>query len=152
MELLLTLALAAAPTATARAPAPADTLRDRLLSAARTIIAGARYAALVTVDATGAPQARTVDPLAPDSAMVVWIGTNPRSRKVAEIRREPRVALHWLDPNVGGYVTLRGTARLVDDPEEKARRWRPGWEAFYPDRRRDLLLIQVHPSRLEVVW
>jgi len=125
--------------------------REDLLRAAREVIAGARYAALITKDSTGFPQARAIDPLAPDSAFVVWIGTNPRTRKVNEIRRDRRVALYWFDPTTQGYVTLRGTARLVNDPAEKQRHWKPEWQRFYPDRERDFLLIAVRPERLEIV-
>jgi general stress protein 26 len=125
--------------------------RDDLLAAARQIIAGARYAALISNDSTGFPQARTVDAFAPDSMFVVWIGTNPRTRKVEEIRRDPRVALYWFDPARGAYVTLRGRARLVSDPAAKAQHWKPEWQGFYPDRAKDFLLIEVRPERLEVV-
>ena len=44
----------------------------RLRSVARELMIAARYAALITVDSTGATQARTIDPFAPDEAMVVW--------------------------------------------------------------------------------
>jgi general stress protein 26 len=44
-----------------------------------------------------------------------------------------------------------GTARLVDDPAEKAQRWKAGWEAFYPDRDSSYLLIEVRPVRMEIV-
>ena len=118
---------------------------------ARELIAGARYAALLTNRPDGPPGARTVDPFPPDSEFVVWIGTNPRTRKVAEIRRDPRVTLYWFDPGAAGYVTLEGRARLVDDPTALRRHFKPEWAAFYPDRRRDFLLVEVRPTRLEVV-
>lgn len=125
--------------------------RDELLAAARQVIAGARYAALISNDSTGFPQARTVDAIAPDSLFVVWIGTNPRTRKVGEIRRDPRVTLYWFDAGRGAYVTLRGHARLVSDPSAKQQHWKPEWQAFYPDRAKDFLLIEVRPERLEIV-
>lgn len=125
--------------------------RDSLLHVARDIMAAARYAALITVEAGGAPQARTVDAFAPDSAMVVRIGTNRHTRKVDEIRGNPQVALYYYDAATMGYVTLRGRARLVNDSTQKARYWKPEWEAFYPDRARDYLLIAVIPERLEIV-
>jgi len=50
-----------------------------LKAAARDIIHAARYAALITVDADGRPQARTVEPFEPDAQMVVWFATNPRT-------------------------------------------------------------------------
>ena len=83
--------------------------------------------------------------------MSVWLATNPRSRKVAEIRRHPRVTLYYFDRETQAYVTLYGTARLVNDRSEKAKRWKEDWKVFYPDRDKDYLLIKVTPRRLEVV-
>jgi general stress protein 26 len=125
--------------------------RDELIGAARQIMTAARYCAVITVDEAGRPQARTIDAFEPDMAMVVWFATNPKSRKVAQIRRDPRVTLYYFDPGSQGYVTLFGRARLVDDPAEKRARWKPGWEAFYPDRQASYLLVAVTPERLEVM-
>ena len=133
----------------ASAQTPPD--RDSLLTAARQVMQGARYAALITLDSTGAPQARTVEPFAPEGDMTVWIGTNPLTRKVDEIRRDPRVTLYYYDPAAMGYVTIRGRAELVDDPSLKLKWWNPGWNAFYPDREKGYLLVKVTPERLEIV-
>jgi len=139
--------------AAARAPAqdaPPPIPRDSLLSAAREIMEAARYTALITLDSTGHPQARAIDPFAPEGGFVVWIGTNRRTRKVGEIRRDPRVTLYYFDELTAAYVTIRGTARIVTDTAETARRWKPEWEAFYPDRA-EYVLIAVTPQRLEIV-
>jgi general stress protein 26 len=125
--------------------------RDRLIQVAREIMTSARYCALVTLDAGGAPHVRAMDPFEPDEAMVVWLATRPSTRKVEEIRGNDRVALYYFDADSQGYVTLTGSARLVDDPGEKARRWKEEWAAFYPDRALDYLLVQVIPDRVEVV-
>jgi len=124
---------------------------ERLIAAAREVMAAARYCALITLDSSGRPHARTLDPFPPDEDMVVWLGTNPRSRKVAQIRRNPRVTLYYFDREGQAYVTISGIARLVNDPKEKAKRWKDEWKDFYPDRARDYLLIAVQPERLEVV-
>lgn len=124
---------------------------DTLLEAAREIIQDSRYAALVTLTEAGAPRARTMDPFPPDSQFVIWMGTNRSSRKVGDIRRDPRVLLYYQDPSGAGYVTIEGTARLVDDAGEKDRRWKDEWARFYPDRAATYLLIAVTPVRLEVV-
>jgi len=146
---LVLLAASWSPIGSAAAQAP--TGRDRLLATARTIATTARYAAFITVGADGAAQARTVDPLLADTGFVVWVATNPRTRKVAELRRDPRVTLHWFDPAAAGYVTLKGVGRTVTDPKEVARRWKAEWAPFYPNRARDLLLIEIRPKSLEVV-
>ena len=125
--------------------------RDELIAAAREIIATARYCALITVDAKGRVHARTMDPFPPDENLVIWFGTNPQSRKVAEIRRHRRVTLYYFDRESPAYVTINGFARLVNNPAEKARRWKDEWKAFYPDRKKGYLLIAVTPQELEIV-
>ena len=125
--------------------------REQLITAAREIMNTTRYCALITIDAHGRTNARTMDAFAPDENMIVWFGTNPLSRKVAEIRRNPRVTLYYFDRENQAYVTLRGIARLVSDPQEKLRHWKDDWKAFYPDREKGYLLIEVRPSKLEVV-
>lgn len=92
-----------------------------------------------------------MDAFAPDEKMIVWLATNPRSRKVAEIRRQPRVALYYFDQEHQAYVTFHGIARLVNDRNEKARHWKDDWKVFYPDRDRSYMLIEVRPLKLEVV-
>ena len=92
-----------------------------------------------------------MDAFAPDDNLIVWFGTNPLSRKVSEIRRNPRVTLYYFDRESQAYVAIQGVARLVNDPKEKARHWKDDWKAFYPDRDKSYLLIEVRPLRLEVV-
>ncbi len=123
----------------------------RLLDAAREIIAASRFCALVTIGADGAPNVRMMDPFAPDDDMVVWMGTNALSRKVEDLRRSSRVAVYYADPEAPGYVTIRGVARLVDDPEETSKRWKDEWSSLYRDDRSNYLLIEIRPETIEVV-
>ncbi|HEV7746913.1 MAG TPA: pyridoxamine 5'-phosphate oxidase family protein [Pyrinomonadaceae bacterium] len=125
--------------------------RDELITAARETMVAARYCALITQGSSGHPQARALDPFPPDENMVVWLGTNPRSRKVAAIRRNRHVTLYYFDREAQAYVTIYGIARLVDDPKSKQKWWKDEWNAFYHDREKDYLLISVTPLRLELV-
>ncbi len=129
-------------------PAPRPD-RQSLIATAREIMQTARYCALITLDANGRPQARTMDPFPPEEDMVVWLATNPKSRKVAEIRRNQRVTLYYFVREDQAYVTISGRARIVDDARERAKHWKDEWKAFYPDRH--YLLISVVPEKLEVI-
>jgi general stress protein 26 len=116
-------------------------------------MADARYATFITLDDTGHPQARMVDPFEPEEDFTIWVATNARSRKVAQVEADPRVTLTWFDKDGESYVTLLGSAQTVRDPRERERRWKDEWETFYEDRHRgdDYLLIRVRPIRLEIV-
>ena len=111
----------------------------------------ARYCALITTDSAHRVQARAMDPFPPEADMTIWFGTNSRSRKVAEIRRNRRVTLYYFNRENQEYVVLTGIARLVNDEKEKAQRWKDEWKAFYPNRSTDYLLIEVRPERLEII-
>src|SRR5262252_9280966 len=140
----------AAATSSVKAQQPQFS-REQLISTAREIMTSVRYCALITIGNQGRANARTMDAFAPDENMIVWLATNPQSRKVAEIRRRPRVTLYYFDRENQAYVTLHGVARLVNDRSEKARHWKDDWKTFYPDRDQSYLLIEVRPIKLEVV-
>jgi PPOX class probable F420-dependent enzyme len=125
--------------------------RERLLSTARDIVAASRFCALVTTGADGTPNVRMMDAFAPDEDMVVFMGTNALSRKVEDLRRSPRVAVYYADPEAPGYVTIKGVARLVDDPDEIRKRWKEEWSALYREDRSNYVLIKIRPETVEVV-
>lgn len=133
-----------------RAASPAPN-REHILGVARQIMGGARFCTMVTVGDLGQPQARVVDPLDPDSAFVVYVATNPLSRKVREIKNDPRVTLLYFDSARSAYVTLIGRAAEVPSPQKAAHR-KKDWDAFFPAARPDAYtLYRIVPSRLEVV-
>jgi general stress protein 26 len=148
---ILLVLVSAATVSRAQTVASRKLSRAELIAAAREIMTSARYCALLTLDASGQSQARALDPFPPDENLVVWLGTNPRSRKVAAIRRNRRVTLYYFDREAQAYVTIYGNARLVNDPEAKRKWWKDEWKSFYLNRASDYLLIRVIPERLEVV-
>jgi general stress protein 26 len=127
------------------------TNRDSLIAAAREIMGLQTYCALVTVDSTGRPQARTMNPFPPEPDMTVWMATNTRSRKIFEIRNNPHVCLYYADhKEASGYVAISGTAVLVEDQNEKLKRKRAYWDQAFPDWN-TLILIKVIPERIDVL-
>jgi general stress protein 26 len=142
-----------APTAAAQAVQPDTVSPARVVAAARDVIEKAGYATFVTIGGDGQPQARIVDPFVPEADFTIWIGTNSRTRKVADIGRDPRVTLTYFNAAAGAYVTVIGMAALVADSAEKAGHWKEAWSRFYANGPRgdDYLLIRVRPTRLEVV-
>jgi general stress protein 26 len=122
-----------------------------MLAAAREIIAGQTYCALVTLNAGGQPQVRTMNPFPPEEDLAVWMATNSRSRKVQEIRNNPQVCLYYANhQEATGTVVIHGEAVLVDDMEEKLKRKRAYWDQSFPDWKY-LLLIKVIAKEVEVL-
>jgi general stress protein 26 len=128
-----------------------DSSNNTLIVAAREIMTSAATCAFITLDQEGRPRARVMDPFMPESDFTVWLGTNSNSRKVDQIKNDPRVTLYYLKDDASGYVVIHGTAYLVNDQEEKDKRWKKEWEAFYPDNRKAYLLIKIIPEWMEVI-
>ena len=136
-----------------------DTAPDRaeLLAAARQVIAADPVAALVTVDEEGAARIRSVEVRPPDDGdpdFVIWLATQPRTRKVGQIEADPRVALYFESDDDGAYLSIAGLATLHRDVETARRiSWRTA-EAraqFWPDFPQDYVLIRIVPQWLEVI-
>ena len=131
--------------------ASAQRLTDaQALSEMRAVVEQVAYPALISIDETGQPRARTVDAFTPDDNWVVWVATKPNTRKVAQIREYPAVTLYYFDVANRNYVTVMGTAELVNDDQVKSRMRRDSDHAgLYPDFPHDYLLIKITPSIIE---
>jgi general stress protein 26 len=148
-QLLITILAVALVQAQDRQPSGAE--RDSLIAAAKEIMAQQKYCALATIDSSGHPDVRMMNPFPPEEDMTVWMATNSRSHKVQEIRNNAKVCLYYGDHSKAiGYVTVTGTAVLVDDMQEKLKRKREYWSQAFPDWK-FLVLIKVVPERLEVL-
>jgi general stress protein 26 len=128
-----------------------DSLGIKYIKTAKEIMVKAGNCALITIDEEGGSRARTMDPFAPEEDLTVWFGTNPKSRKVNQIKNDPRVTLYYFDQSAVGYVMIQGTAELINDKKLKIKYWKEHWTAFYPDNDENYLLIKVSPIWLEVV-
>jgi general stress protein 26 len=147
ISVLLGLLLSVAP-----AQAAANT-REAALAASKMIIDKAGFAALTSLNADGSPDTRVIDPFPVESDFTIWFATNAASRKVGEMRRDPRVSLLYFDKPSSSYVMLKGRVTLVADGKEKAARWKGAWTGMYQDENRgdDYLLVKFVPESLEVV-
>ncbi len=150
-RLTLTLSLSGTLLASSLVAQSAPPTTVDLPAAARSIVTSATYATFITVDGSGQPQSRTVQPVEPDSNWVVWFATNPRTRKVQQLRANSRAALHYFDRERLSYVAITGRAYLVRDRATKRAHWNPAWTPFYADQDTSVVLVRVVPDRVEVV-
>lgn len=118
---------------------------------AKQIINSAGPCSLITIDKEGKPRARAMDALPVEDNFIVWFVTNPKSRKVDQIKNNQNVAVYYLAKDASGYITIYGTAQLVNKLESKKKYWKASWNDFYPDYPNGCLLIKVVPERLEII-
>lgn len=139
------------PAGTAQQKPPEQLSRAELIAAAREIMAGQQYCALITQDEAGRSQVRTMNPFPPEEDMTVWIATSTLTRKVQQMRRDPRVTLYYANhAQATGYVAITGRAVLVDDRAEMIKRKRAYWDTAFPGFK-NLVLIKVIPEHLDVL-
>lgn len=126
---------------------------EMLVEIARDAIIAAEFCFLATVGADGRPSLRLMQPFPPEEDLTIWFGTSPVSRKAADIRHNPQVAVGYHDAAGIAYVTLNGRARLVEDLAERQRRWRPDWQAFWrkgPEAD-NYILVEFTPQHIEMM-
>jgi len=125
--------------------------KDTLLVAAREIIGQTTYCALVTVDSTGQPQIRTMNPFPPNDELITWFATARNSRKVREIRNNPKVCVYYADHiSAKGYVNITGKAEVIDDKELLVKMKREYWSGM-SNWQEIFVLIRIVPETLEVI-
>jgi general stress protein 26 len=125
--------------------------RDTLIVAAKEIIKQTTYCALVTIDSTGQPQVRTMNPFPANNELITWFATSRTSRKVREIKSNPKVCVYYADHVAAkGYVSITGTAEVIDDKELLLKMKRDYWSSI-PDWQNRFVLIKIVPKTLEVI-
>ncbi|HEX6163497.1 MAG TPA: pyridoxamine 5'-phosphate oxidase family protein [Vicinamibacterales bacterium] len=146
--LIMAVTIAAMGDRAVLAQPPAAAIR----AAAFDVMRAARYCTLITIGADGQPQARIVDPLIAESEGSIWIATNPLTRKVDEIKRDPRVTLMFFNAAANEYVTVHARAAAVTDAARKAAHWKAEWQPFYKAQTTgaDFMLFEVKPFRFEI--
>lgn len=69
------------------------------------------------------PRVRPVTPIVEDD-MSVWVATSAKSRKVKQIKQNPKISLAFVrHPNGEKAATVIGEAEIVSDLEQKKRVW-----------------------------
>jgi general stress protein 26 len=125
--------------------------RDTLLAAAKEIIKGTNYCGLATVDVTGQPQMRTMNPFPVNDELTTWFATSRTSRKVKEIKSNPKVCVYYADhSSAKGYVSITGNAEVIDDKELLVKMKRDYWNGI-PNWENNFVLIKIVPKTMEVV-
>ncbi|MGV8913715.1 MAG: DUF3995 domain-containing protein [Rhodoglobus sp.] len=123
-------------------------LPQDLFAHALTVFRRVPFVQLVTLDELGAPRSRVVMRLRVEGEGVVWIATSTDSRKVEDIRRDPRVSLSVFDSAALAMASLEGTAEIVDDQQLLKRHWMAGLKLYFTDGQKDgrYTLLRITPT------
>jgi general stress protein 26 len=83
-----------------------------------------------------------------------WFFTSRDSRKVTEIEKDKRVELSY----VGGtrrepiWISVSGTAEIVDDEEQKAELWMKELEQWFENGPEDPEVVLIHVKGEQAAW
>lgn len=125
--------------------------RDSVMVAAKEIINATHYCALVTMDSTGQPQVRTMNPFPVNDEFITWFATARSSRKAAEIKKNPKVCVYYADHvNALGYVSITGIAEVIDDKSLLIKKKREYWNGI-PNWQENFVLIRIVPKTMDVI-
>lgn len=127
----------------------------QLLATARETIRIVRHCWVATVAPDGGANARAVRAFPGGAGADEWTRRfvcRRESRKVAEIRRAPRVTLAYQDSAGDRYVALIGRASVIDDRAEMRTLWSRDWDVLFPPGFADahMVVATVAVDRIEI--
>ncbi|MBS1795145.1 MAG: pyridoxamine 5'-phosphate oxidase family protein [Acidobacteria bacterium] len=75
----------------------------------------------------------------------LWFFTSKQTHKAGEIAKDNRVNVSYSEPEDNRFVSMSGTAELVDDREKIEELWSPVYEAWFPKGLEDpnIVLLKV---------
>lgn len=78
----------------------------------------------------------------------LWFFMSRSSGPVADLMAEPTVNVSYADPDKDVYVSVSGTARVVNDPDKIRELWNKASEAWFPEGPDDpdLALVMVNAT------
>lgn len=78
-----------------------------------------------------------------DRGGVIWFFMSRSSQPVADLSTSPDVNVSYAKPDSDCYVSVSGSARVVDDPGKARELWSPAAEAWFPGGVEDPALALV---------
>lgn len=130
-----------------------DTTLAHSLATSRAMLKQAKYCFLITHGENGRCSTRLVQPIVDLEEMIIWIGTHPGLRKVAEIKNNADVTLAFENPREDSSLVLYGTAQLETSSTKRKRYWKYEWRLFFPGgpESDDYVVIRIEPSIIELM-
>ncbi len=125
--------------------------RQEKIDTLRELIKDIDIAMLTTVETDGTLRSRPMGTQRAEFDGDLWFLTRVDTAKVDEIQRERQVNVSYAKPDKNRYVSVSGTAVLIDDKAKIDEFWDPIYKAFFPEGKDDprLRLLKVRVTKAE---
>ena len=124
--------------------------RQGLIKKVNDLIKNVQIAMLTTIDG-GVLRSRPMQTQEAEFDGDLWFFTSTDTHKTDEIEKDNRVNVAYASPNDNTYVSVSGTAALVNDKEKIEELWNPILKAWFPKGLDDptLILLKVSVEQAE---
>jgi general stress protein 26 len=109
------------------------------------------FAMLTTVDDDGSLHSRPMSTQQVEFDGDLWFFTLVNTGKVSDTRRDNHVNVSYAKSDDHRYVSVSGTAELLNDRAKMAELWSPVYKGYFPDGLDDpnLRLLKIHVDKAE---
>lgn len=106
---------------------------------------------MATWGADGYPDLRPLMLCAHDGLETLWFGTALATRKTAQLKLNPKCAIHGLSEDGSTEFRLFGTVEQLSDAASRRRIWQEGFLQYFPDGVDSpaLVVLRFNPVRGE---
>jgi general stress protein 26 len=80
----------------------------------------------------GYPSIKAMIKMENEGLRAVWFSTNTSSRRVAQLARNPKASVYFVDFETWMGLMLVGEVEILQDQASTERLWREGYEKYYP--------------------
>ena len=115
------------------------------------LIKDIRFAMMASIAPEGFLHARPMVAQHQEGTSELWFFTDRNSEKIPELRADPRVMLSYAEPSDQTYVSISGTASLVEDRSKIRELWSEPMRTWFPKGVDDpeIVLIRVDAERAQ---
>lgn len=129
-----------------------STDRNEQIKKLRELVKDIEIGMLTTIDEDGTLHSRPMSTNGQvESDGTLWFFTYASSHKVAEVEQHQQVNVSFSAPSKQRYVSMSGTAQLVQDRNKIQELWKPELKAWFPNEldEPDIALLKVNVAKAE---
>lgn len=115
------------------------------------LIKDVKVAMLTTLEADGSVHSRPMMTQETEFDGDLWFFTGKNSGKTRAIKNDQKVNVAYSSPEHSRYVSIYGTAEMIDDRQKAEELWKPVYKAWFPKGLEDpdLCLLKVNVKGAE---